>query len=225
MKNTIIRAAFAMFAIAITILISSCQQASSPVSPISSNTNSPSIVKSNLTNSTILTTDYAVLEATTDNEMVFCGDTNRNTPGMGDSSRKHLEPKHPIFLGGEFRKLGLSLAQDSLIWGYMGTFMSCEKSAMQSTQAQRLALVQAANDQRKAVLDSLKGNLITKTIARSELNAINQQVRSALNTLDQSVMCPCLLSFYASIRSALTTDQQVTWDAWVATLKGSPCFP
>jgi len=132
--------------------------------------------------------------------------------------------KHPIELPFIPRNLVLTSDQVTLIQTMAQTYFNCIQAVMNADRPQMLAVVQAENAARKTILDSLNKGLIKRQAAMADLRYADSVAQAQLLKISQDpALCVCLKTYLDAVRTTLTPDQQIIWDAYIASLKGF-CF-
>lgn len=156
------------------------------------------------------------------NEADFVGPRDDRHPRFGRGERDHRPPRF-LHFGPIFREMQLTTEQLQTVRGFMQSHEDCIRAARQLFMLSIREIMQTANTQRTAVITAYRNGTITREQASEQLQAINQTVRQAMENnpakdLLKADMKDCLLTLFANIRSILTADQLVIWDAWVADL-------
>jgi hypothetical protein len=154
------------------------------------------------------------------------GGSHTFTPPTGGGSHTISigNGKHPIELPFIPRNLNLTTDQVTIIQPYAKTYFDCIQAVMAADRPQMLQVVQDENASRKTILDSLAKGLINRKQAMADMVYVDGVARTKLQAISQDpALCVCLKAYLTSVRATLTPDQQVIWDAYVATLKGF-CF-
>lgn len=127
-------------------------------------------------------------------------------------------PKQP--LKQIFKKLNLTEEQLAQVKVFNQQHSDCVKLAMEELRASEQAIFEAANTQRKAILDSLKDSLITKDAAKLALKELGKTTKEALknNPLRETAMAAvkeCLKTYFENIATILTEEQLVIWNEYL----------
>ena len=153
----------------------------------------------------------------------------------------------PVFHGGRFhhrrpgflfgpgahvgkilRELGVSSDQISQIRELLQAQRTCAQEPLESLRAANQDLIDAANAQRRAVLDSVRNGELTREQAHARIKAINDSTHQAIrdnpdNAPFLQTLCACRTTLFAGIRALLTEAQQAQWDEWVASVTDDWC--
>lgn len=132
-----------------------------------------------------------------------------------------LYPERPIKymtpLGRIFRELNLDSSQKAQIRAFIIEYRDCVKSILQTLRESERLIIQAANQERRQVVDDLKNGVIDRQEAFRRLMQINQDTRNALmnNPVRQEVLQQlkdCFTTLIENIRNVLTEEQKVLFD-------------
>ncbi|MGH7493526.1 MAG: hypothetical protein ACREOO_14205 [bacterium] len=153
----------------------------------------------------------------------------------------------PVFHGGRFhhrrpgflfgpgahvgrilRELAVSREQITQIREQLQAQRTCAREPLENLRAANQDLIDAANAQRRAVLDSVRNGELTREEAHARLKTINDSTRQAIrdnpdNAPFLQTLCDCRNTLFAGIRALLTEAQQTQWDEWVAGLTDDWC--
>ncbi len=138
------------------------------------------------------------------------------------------EGRHGRHLFRILHQLNLSDDQKTAVRGYMNEFKTCMQAPVEAFRTAVQPYIQAANEQRRIILQRLQNGEITRDEAKQLLQTLAQETRTAINA-DPTViaaredMCECKIGLLDDIASILTAEQLVKWNQWLATLNG-PCF-
>lgn len=132
-----------------------------------------------------------------------------------------LYPERPIKymtpLGRILRELNLDSLQKEQVRTFLAEYRDCVKSALQMLRESERLIIQAANQERRQVLDDLKNGVIDRHEAYRRLMQINQETRNALmnNPVRQQVLQQlkdCFATLIDNIRNILTDEQKALFD-------------
>jgi hypothetical protein len=228
MKKSALTILLSTFVLVMILSLSGCNKSTNPTDNNSST--DPTLTNmvvadiqddvSNVTEPSVENNNDMSLEPTYDVTRPF------QCPAMNEGMMK---PGFINFMG-IMRRLALTDAQIVSIRGYMVDYRDCIHTAQSALRASEKIILDAANVQRRAVMQDLKDAKITKAEARQQLAKIAKDTRLALmNNPDladfKTATCDCLHSLFDAIRKDLTTDQQTIWDAWVSKLKNKCINP
>lgn len=129
---------------------------------------------------------------------------------------------------GVLKDLALTDEQKTQAREAMAGHRDCIQAHLQAFRDANQAIIDAANEQRRAIRESVRAGELTREEARAQIGAINASTREAiLNNPDSQgpiqALCDCKTALFDSIRAILDETQQVAWDEWVAGLSGL-CF-
>ena len=207
-----------LIAAALTLGISSCTK-TDPVSNDLGNNNSniPEYVSAGTQVDDLVITEPSIDQpAVVQNAM----EPERMQQGLQFCDREPQFRFAPIF-----RELQLTQEQLDSIKVYMREHYDCQRIARAEYYNAVVEIIDAANTQRRALLDSLHQGLIDRTIAVQRLRQISQEMRlaiqnsGALETL-RTALQGCTETLFANIRSILNEDQLAKWDQWVENHNG-----
>ncbi len=124
--------------------------------------------------------------------------------------------------------LDLTREQLSQVRDLMATHRDCVKGPLAAICETNHGIIQAANEQLRAIIESLKNGDIGRYEALEQIKALNQSTREAIredpdNQDQREALCECKLTLFDNIQAILDEDQQGIWDDWVDGLQG-PCF-
>ena len=167
----------------------------------------------------------SVEDATLDKEMGM-------SPVFHRGRFHHRKPGHffgpGAHVGKILRELGVSAEQITLIHELLTTHRECARAPLDELRAVNQDLIDSANAQRRAVLDSLRSGDLTREQAHARIQAINASTRQAIrdnpdNAPFLQALCDCREALFTGIRALLTEAQQARWDEWVASLADDWC--
>jgi hypothetical protein len=149
------------------------------------------------------------------------------TPKYGDLAIPRMFPLHSIF-----RALKLDSAQNVAVRGYLTSFKDCTAPIITDMQKAIINVTDSVRLIRRAILDSLKNNLITTAQAQVSLDSLNSQANQELANIILKY-CPslqdCLKTLLdnttALINQTGTDTQKQVWQAFLAALPTDPCNP
>ncbi|MGQ9819856.1 MAG: hypothetical protein ACUVQ1_08040 [Candidatus Kapaibacteriales bacterium] len=130
-------------------------------------------------------------------------------------------PERPIKfmtpLGRILRELNLDSLQIEQVKSFLAEYRDCVKNALQTLRESERLIIQAANQERRQVLDDLKNGIIDRQEAFRRLMQINQETRNALinNPVRQQVLQQlkdCFTTLIDNIRNILTSNQKALFD-------------
>jgi Spy/CpxP family protein refolding chaperone len=139
-----------------------------------------------------------------------------------------LYPERPIKymvpLGRILKQLNLTDEQKTQIQEFMLQYRDCVKSALATLRESEKPIIEAANQQRRQVLEQLKNGEIDRTTAMQRLREINQQTRDALinNPVREQVLQQlkdCWDTLINNIKGILTQDQLTLFEQLLANFK------
>lgn len=142
-------------------------------------------------------------------------------PRMGrDSTGNHL--------GSILRELGLTDDQMSQVRELMSGHRECVQEPLDALIAANQELIDAANVERSAIIDSVRSGAITRDKAEELLRALSENTREAIaNNPDseapRQAICDCKFALLDNARAILDETQQAVWDEWLAERTGG-CF-
>lgn len=127
-------------------------------------------------------------------------------------------PKQPpLKLGMLLRVLELSDDQKADVQEMLELFRECVETNRIALREAQLPIIEAANLERKAILDDLKDSVITRAEAQLALKALHQETRLAMET-DEDVAAArealkeCHDTLLESLKAILTPAQLVKWN-------------
>lgn len=132
-----------------------------------------------------------------------------------------LYPERPIKfmtpLGRILRELNLDSLQKEQVKVFLAEYRDCVKNALQTLRESEKLIIQAANQERRQVLDDLKNGIIDRLEAFQRLMQINKETRNALinNPVRQRVLQQlkdCFTTLIDNIRNILTDEQKALFD-------------
>ncbi len=128
--------------------------------------------------------------------------------------------KKMIPLKGILRKLELTDAQKEQVQVFNQQHKDCIEAAMTALRASERAIIEAANEERRAVLADLENEVITKEEARELMKEIALETKTALreNPLRESTKLAvkeCIELFFENIGGILTEEQLVIWEEFL----------
>lgn len=132
-----------------------------------------------------------------------------------------LYPERPIKfmtpLGRILRELNLDSLQKEQVKTFLAEYRDCVKNALQTLRESERLIIQAANQERRQVLDDLKNGVIDRQEAYKRLMQINKETRNELmnNPVRQQVLQQlkdCFATLIDNIRNILTNEQKALFD-------------
>lgn len=131
-------------------------------------------------------------------------------------------------LGKILRELGVAREQMPEIRELLVAQRDCAKEPLDNLRAANQDLIDAANAQRRAVLDSVRSGELTREQAHERIKAINASTRAAIESNPANApllqaLCDCRNTLFAAVRALLTEEQQAGWDEWVSNLPEDWC--
>ncbi|MBM2813321.1 MAG: hypothetical protein HW421_83 [Ignavibacteria bacterium] len=162
-------------------------------------------------------------------DMMPCGAGNM-TPGKGKPPMPPGKGKPPmppdprgkfVPLGKILMDLKLTPEQRKGLPAIMKAHKDCMEAAMKALRASEKAIIQAANEQRKAILEQVKAGTLDKDAAKVQLKELNKATREALaNNPDRATaqqdIKDCNCKMLLDIRATLDDAQKALFDAWMA---------
>lgn len=207
-----------VIATALTVGLSSCSK-TDPVSTDMGNNNMyvPEYVSAGTQVDEIAISEPTIEEAA---YMENAMEPERMQEGMQFCEREPQFRFAPIF-----RDLQLTQEQLDSIKVYMRDHYDCQRIARAEYYNAVVEIIDAANSQRRALLDSLHQGLIDRTIAVQRLRQISQEMHLAIQNTGaretlRTALQGCTETLFANIRSILNEDQLAKWDQWVANHNG-----
>jgi len=147
-------------------------------------------------------------------------------PGpQGPRKKRVVSGNH---LGAILRAMGLMPEQREQVRGLMAAHRECVTEPLAEICQNSQDLIEAANEQRRAIVDAARSGEISREEAGARIRELNQATREAIaqdpdNQEALERLCDCKLDLFDGIRSILDTDQQAVWDAWIDLLE-DPCL-
>lgn len=127
--------------------------------------------------------------------------------------------KH-IALSQIFKKLNLSADQKAQLKVFQDEHRECVRLAMQTLRETEREIIQTANEQRKAIMQQVKDSIITKEVAKVQLQELAAATRSELRNnparaIAEAVLLECRNTFISNITAILTEEQLVKWNQFL----------
>jgi len=255
-KSFINKAMIVLFVLSLITVISACNKSGSATdanSPV--NTNSSSLIVQTVLPENLLAafdahniTVTSSLDASVSSYPDYqganpdCANGGGGMPGGHDNGNngRGMGPGmgHDNGGGYQFRGVLHSLQLDTseihpiqtAIWNYE----QCVQTEYAKNYAARKEVLYAAEQQRRAILTTLRTTLkgVTDTAvihsaratAMAAITALNTDTQTKLNALiDKTVLCNCWNTMITAIEAILTPTQLTTFQTWLAGLKSTPC--
>lgn len=123
-----------------------------------------------------------------------------------------------------FRRLNLSDEQKDQIRAIMIEHVTCERAARLAYYQKIVGILQDANAQRKAIAEDLKNGVIDRQTAFQKIRDLNKSTReqiaeSGANQELRAALKACTESMISEIKSKLTDEQLVKFNAWLERVK------
>lgn len=131
-------------------------------------------------------------------------------------------------LGAILRELGLTDDQKSQVRELMSGHRECIQEPLDALIAANQDIIDAANVERSAIIDSVRSDAITRAEAEELLRTLSENTREAIASNPDSeaprqAICDCKLALLDNVRAILDEAQQTAWDEWLAERTGG-CF-
>jgi len=169
-------------------------------------------------------TDYEMTDATLDSDIAFLpilanGETLLRDPKDGGNERDLKRPRTPFDL--IFRQMQLDSAQRVAMKAHFDAHRDCVMGWLQMLRDSQMEIITAAREEVKAIRDAYKAGEMSKEEAVAAIKEINAATREALrnnpiNELVQAGLIDCNDELIANIKSELTAEQLVMFEAWLA---------
>lgn len=127
----------------------------------------------------------------------------------------------PLDFGRIFGQLNLTVEQRAQIDILKHQQHDCEKTAMDVLKASERTIQESFKAQRQTIEAGVKAGTITKAEARAQMHALEVAQKEAMvnnpaRATAQAAVTACRETFLAGVRAALTAEQLVTFEAWLA---------
>ena len=127
-----------------------------------------------------------------------------------------------------FFLLELDDAQKETVKTYLEENRTCMRSAFEQFREAARPILEAANEERKAIMEQYRNGEITNEEAYFRLKELRERTHEALENdsgvqAAKEVICDCKLTLLDNVGSILTESQLTIWNDWVSELEG-PCF-
>ena len=249
LKKTLIASRMILSAIVIMFVLNSCEQLTgvTDTEPIISTDDYSSYsfyaevpalqadgigTEASLTSEMQLSTDMPFSMSDDNMDKKPGDDKGGKKPGDDKGGKKHGDknidnPHKTPMPKGPFNKIFADMKLDSLqreaIKVLIEAHRNCEREAVTALKAAQLPYIQLGNENRKAIMESLKAGEITKEEAKALLKELNDNIRAQMESdpVVQATLAQlkaCFDTLLASIRETLTPEQQILWDEFVAKL-------
>lgn len=131
-------------------------------------------------------------------------------------------------LGSILRELGFTDDQKAQLRELMSGHRECVQEPLDALIAANQDVIDAANLERSAIIDSVSSGAITRDVAKELLRALSESTREAIDSNPDSeaplqAICDCKFALLDNVRAILDETQQTGWDEWIATRSGG-CF-
>ena len=123
---------------------------------------------------------------------------------------------------------GLDQHQMMEILGALMSHRGTIRDALEGLREANSELINQANAERRAIIDSYEAGDISREQAAQQLQDLSEHTRDAIrnnpaNEPHLQALCDARQGLFDSIRTILTDSQRDRWDAWVASRPGA-CF-
>ena len=127
--------------------------------------------------------------------------------------------KH-IALSQFFKKLNLSADQKAQLRVFQDEHRECVRLAMQTLRETEREIIQTANEQRRAIVQQVKDSIITKEVAKVQLQELAAATRLELKNnparaIAEAALLACRNTFISNISAILTEEQLVKWNQFL----------
>lgn len=135
-----------------------------------------------------------------------------------------LQRKH---FGRIFQQLNLTETQRTEVNAIIKTFHDSMKTYVGQFRETNKSIIQEANTLRRAILERLRNNEITRIEAQKEIKELNLQTKEKIMNNPESAeikdqMCGLRTQLLAGIESVLTEEQKIKWNNWLSNFN-NPC--
>ncbi|MCK6558483.1 hypothetical protein HUU39_18080 [candidate division KSB1 bacterium] len=146
--------------------------------------------------------------------------------------RFHRKPDRPFgpgaHLGKILRELGASREQMEQVRVLLTAHRECAQEPLENLRAANQELIDAANAQRREIMQAVRNGELTRAQAQERLQAINDSTQQAIasnpaNAPYLQALCVCRMTLFGGVRGLLDAAQQAVWDEWVAGLPEDGC--
>lgn len=162
-----------------------------------------------------LTNDFTLVNIT--DQMLYSPNGNGKGPDGKPLPPKPDPNRPPLKLGMLLRMLELDSAQRLLVKGFFEEFEDCVKEYRIALREAQRAIIENANAQRRAIMESLKAGEITREQAWQALKELREQTRQEMETNEDIVAAregikDCHDALLENIKSILTPKQLAIWN-------------
>ena len=110
----------------------------------------------------------------------------------------------------------------------MSGHRECVQTPLDALIAANQDVIDAANAERSAIVDSVHSGVITREAAMGLIRTLNEATREAITNNPDSAaplqaMCDCKFALIDNVGLILDETQQAAWDEWLAGRTGG-CF-
>lgn len=223
-----------MFVVGLIMTMSSCQKPTDPTNDMFSSSEFQLPVTDNTASDIQDATeasDFMMLPPTgySNDDCQFMGWASgrdgRDGGRFGDMRNGRGQRLH---LGMILRKLNLTQEQIDAIKLLLRAHMDCVKTQMQILRESERAILKAANQERRSIMEQAKNEGWTREQLREALKALAMRTREALqNNPVRLEVClaikDCMKTLLDGIEALLTPDQLIIWSEWRNALPDRPC--
>jgi len=144
--------------------------------------------------------------------------------GGGEFVRHRMHPRGPgSHLAPILFRLGLHMDQLRQLRGFIAEHRATVRGALEGLRAANMELIEQANIERRAIVESYGAGEITREEAEQQMRELNARTRAAIrnNPANEEFLrqiCEGRRALFEDIRSILSGTQVAEWDNWVAGL-------
>ena len=149
-----------------------------------------------------------------------------NTGDKKPSDKKDLRPIQDIRnpFARIFAILELTPEQKAQIREFMIAHRRCEREAIMALREAQKPILEAANQERRAIMEQVKNGDLTREEAGALLRALNERVREAMQNSSEVIAAHqalrnCWDELLRNIASILTPEQLVKWERFLANVR------
>lgn len=220
MKTIFAKAALAIAALALTFSLASCDRGNGATGPVGDEFEDALFYINEA-----VVEDAEVVEASIENEMdipEYGEFAESMRPDRRDNDRK--PPKRHHFLGRVLRSLDLTDEQKAEVRILLEENRDCVREAKAALWEARMEIIRAANEERRAVIESYRNGEIERDAAVEQIKAINQAAREELRGLQElaevtrAAIEDCNKALFDAIGQILDEEQLEKWNAFLERL-------